>query len=225
MSELDSKIVSVFGDAAVEKSLARLEVVSRLPRFIAEYLVSKYYKKGEDWVKLVTRVVQEYYPDPKDKELVLNKLLREGRIKLIDEFRVSVDLKRGVYVLYIPNLQIYNALADPVIVEKYERILSGLWGVGVLEHASWITSQPSLSQFQPIMLVDFEPFQVYNLDLGTFLDARREFTKEEWVDLLVRSIGLNPAAYSWGQKLLLLTRLVPLCECNVNIMELGPRAT
>ncbi|MCC6064726.1 MAG: BREX system Lon protease-like protein BrxL [Thermofilum sp.] len=225
MSELDSKIVSVFGDAAVEKSLARLEVVSRLPRFIAEYLVSKYYKKGEDWVKLVTRVVQEYYPDPKDKELVLNKLLREGRIKLIDEFRVSVDLKRGVYVLYIPNLQIYNALADPVIVEKYERILSGLWGVGVLEHASWITSQPSLSQFQPIMLVDFEPFQVYNLDLGTFLDARREFTKEEWVDLLVRSIGLNPAAYSWRQKLLLLTRLVPLCECNVNIMELGPRAT
>jgi len=225
MSELDGKIVGVFGDAAVEKSLARLEVVSRLPRFIAEYLVSKYYRKGGDWVGLVTQVVQEYYPDPKDRELVLNKLLREGRAKLIDEYRVSVDLKRGVYVLHIPNLQVYNALADPSIVEKYERLLSGLWGVGVLEHASWITSQPNLASFQPIMMVDFEPFQVYNLDLKAFIEARNRFAKDEWVDLLIRSIGLNPAVYSWRQKLLMLTRLVPLCEGNVNIMELGPRAT
>jgi len=225
MSELDGKIVEVFGDAAVEKSLARLEVVSRLPRFIAEYLVSRYYRKGGDWVSLVTQVVHEYYPDPKDKELVLDKLLREGRVKLIDEYRVSVDLKRGVYVLHIPNLQVYNALADPSIVEKYERILSGLWGVGVLEHASWITSQPNFATFQPIMLVDFEPFQVYNLDLKAFIEARNYFTKDEWVDLLIRSVGLNPAAYSWRQKLLLLTRLVPLCEGNVNVLELGPRAT
>jgi ATP-dependent Lon protease len=225
MDELGEKVLRVFGDAAVEKSLAVMDVVSRLPRFIAEYIVSKYYRRGGDWVSAVTRVVQEFYPDPKDKEIVLSRLLREGSVKLIDEFRVSVDLTRGVYKLHVPNLQVDKALVEPALVEKYERLLSGLWGVGTLEYAPWVSSQPKLEGFLPVVLSDFEPFQVYNLDPKFFVDGRRQFTLEEWVNLLVRSMGLNPAAYSWRQKLLLLARLVPLCEGNVNILELGPRAT
>uniref|UniRef100_A0A7J3X5J6 BREX system Lon protease-like protein BrxL n=1 Tax=Thermofilum pendens TaxID=2269 RepID=A0A7J3X5J6_THEPE len=225
MDELSEKTLRVFGDAAVEKSLARMDVISRLPRFIAEYLVSKYYRKGGDWVSAVTRVVQEYYPDPKDKEVVLSRLLREGSVRLIDEYRVSVDLRRGAYVLHIPNLQIQGALVEPMLVEKYERLLSGLWGVGLLEYAPWVSSQPNLEGLLPVLLSDFEPFQVYNLDLKVFIDGRRQFTLWEWVDLLIRSVGLNPSAYSWRQKLLLLVRLVPLCEGNVNLLELGPRAT
>ncbi len=227
----DEKVLRVFGDIAVEKSLARLEVVSRLPRFIAEYLISKYYKKEPTgWQETVANIVREYYPDPSEKDVVLSRAKRRGKITLIDEYKVVVNLKRNMYYLHIPNLQIYDALVSDSIVEKYERILSGLWGIGVLEYRPEIAEALSSKgrekiPFTPLILVDFEPFQVYNIDLNSFIEGRRLFTTQEWIELLIKSIGLNPDMYDWRQKLLLLFRLVPLAEGNVNLMELGPRAT
>ena len=231
LDELDRKVLSVFGDGAVDKGLARLEVVSRLPRFIAEYLISKYYRRDPiRWVEKVSRVVEEYYPEPKDRDRVLSKAKREGRITIIDEFKVDVDLKNNVYLLHVPNLRIYDALVEDSIVERYDRILSGLWGIGVLEYrpelvetfkAMGLDKPP----YTPLILVDFEPFQVYNIDVRIFIEGRRAFTTQEWVDVLIKSIGLNPSMYSEKQKLVLLTRLVPLIEGNVNLLELGPRAT
>ena len=231
MKLTDEKVLEVFGDIAVEKSLARLEVVSRLPRFIAEYLISKYYKKDPiGWQEAVARIVREYYPDPSEKDRVLSIAKRRGRITLIDEYKVVVNLKRNMYYLHIPNLQIYDALVSDSIVERYERILSGLWGIGVLEYRPEIAEAMSSRgkervPFTPLIMVEFEPFQVYNIDLNSFIEGRRKFTLEEWVELLIKSIGLNPDMYNWKQKLLLLFRLVPLAEGNVNLMELGPRAT
>ena len=135
MSSLDEKVLKVFSDVAVDKLLTRLEVVSRLPRFIAEYLISKYYRSDPvNWMKKLTKVIEGYYPDPRDKDKVLSKAKREGRITLIDEYKVVVNLKKNMYFLHIPNLQIYDALVSERIVSQYERILSGLWGVGVLEY-------------------------------------------------------------------------------------------
>jgi len=231
LDPLDEKVLRVFEAAAVDKGLARLEVVSRLPRFIAEYLISRYYQGGSaDWVERLTRVVEEYYPDPRDRDRVLSKAKREGRVTLIDEYKVVVELKRDMYFLHIPNLQIYDALVSEHIVERYERILTGLWGIGVLEYHPEL-AEGALSRgwdkppFTPLILVEFEPFQVYNVDVRTFIEGRREFSTSEWVDLLIKSTGLNPSMYSERQKLLLLARLVPLIEGNVNLMELGPRAT
>jgi len=231
LNALDEKVLRVFGDVAVDKKLARLEVVSRLPRFIAEYLISKYYRSDPvNWVDKLAKVVEEYYPDPRDRDKVLSKAKREGRITLIDEYKVVVNLKKNMYFLHIPNLQIYDALVSESIVERYERILSGLWGIGVLEYRPELAEaimargrdKPS---FTPLILVEFEPFQVYNIDVKAFIEGRRAFTTWEWVDLLIKSIGLNPSMYNERQKLLLLVRLVPLIEGNVNLMELGPRAT
>jgi len=227
----DDKVLRVFGDVAVDKGLARLDVVSRLPRFIAEYLVSKYYRSDPaNWVDKLASIVKEYYPDPRERDKVLSKAKREGRITLIDEYKVTVNLKKNMYFLHIPNLQIYDALVSESVVDRYKRILSGLWGIGVLEYrpelaeAMGTRGRGKLS-FTPLVLVDFEPFQVYNIDTKSFIDGRRAFTTWEWIDLLVKSIGLNPSMYSERQKLLLLVRLVPLVEGNVNLMELGPRAT
>ncbi len=231
MSTLDEKVLRVFGDVAVDKRLAKLEVVSRLPRFIAEYLISRYYHSDSvNWINKLAKVVEEYYPDPRDKDRVLSKAKREGRITLIDEYKVVVNLKKNMYFLHIPNLQIYDALVSESIVERYERILSGLWGIGVLEYRPEL-AEVAMSRgrdkpsFTPLILVEFEPFQVYNIDVKAFIEGRRAFTTQEWIDLLIKSIGLNPSMYSERQKLLLLIRLVPLIEGNVNLMELGPRAT
>ncbi len=231
MSTLDEKVLRVFGDVAVDKRLAKLEVVSRLPRFIAEYLISRYYRSDPaNWINKLTKVVEEYYPDPKDRDKVLSKAKREGKITLIDEYKVVVDLKENMYFLHIPNLQIYDALVSESIVAQYERILSGLWGIGVLEYRpelaeAAMTRGRGKPSFTPLILVEFEPFQVYNIDVKAFIEGRRDFTTWEWIDLLIKSIGLNPSMYEKRQKLLLLVRLVPLIEGNVNLMELGPRAT
>ena len=231
MTLTDEKVLRVFGDVAVEKSLARLDVVSRLPRFIAEYLISKYYRENPTgWRGTVTNIAREYYPDPSEKDMVLSRAKRRGKITLIDEYKVVVNLKSNMYYLHIPNLQIYDALVSDSVVERYERILSGLWGIGVLEYRPEIVEALSFKgreriPFTPLILVDFEPFQVYNIDLNSFIENRRLFTTQEWVELLIKSIGLNPDMYNWRQKLLLLFRLVPLAEGNVNLMELGPRAT
>lgn len=230
MATLDEKVIRVFGWAAVDKRLARLEVVSRLPRFIAEYLITKYYYSDpRGWVEKLTSVVNEYYPDPRDRDRVLSKAKREGRVTLIDEFEASVDLKRDIYILRIPNLQIYDALVSESIVSRFDRIFTGLWGIGVLEYRpellkAWLVGRERPC-FTPLILTDFEPFQVYNVDVGEFVEGRRAFTTREWVELLIRSIGLNPSMYDERRRLILLTRLAPLVESNVNLLELGPRAT
>ena len=219
MEPLNEKIIRIFGDLAVDKRLARMREVARLPRFISEYLISRYKDPDE-----LSQVVTEYYPDPSEKDKVLNRLKTEGSVKLIDEFKVDVDLKHDIYRLHIPCLQIYDAIASESIVKSYERILSGLWGMGLLEYRSNIAEQNSIS-LTPIILTDFKPFQVYSIDVKEFIDARRKFTLDEWVDLLVQSVGLNPKMYSDWSKLLLLMRLTPLVEGNINLLELGPRAT
>jgi ATP-dependent Lon protease len=227
LTQLEEKIMGTFGEVAVNKGLALRHEVARLPRFISEYLISKYcakYSDRETAFGKLSEVISENFPEPKDKDRIFYKLKRLGTVQLMDEFKVSVDLKRNLYLLQIPCLQIYDALSDEGIVRKFERILSGMWGLGALEY------RPDLPEnldetISPILLIDIEPFQVYNIDAKGFAENRGKFTLNEWVDLLITTIGLNPNAYSQRQKLLQLARMIPLVEGNVNIMELGPRAT
>jgi len=229
-STLDDKVRNVFGDIAVDKRLARLDVVSRLPRFISEYLISKYYNSDPHrWLEKLTWIVNEFFPDPKDRDRVLSKAVEKRRINLIDEFEAYVDLKLGLYLLRIPNLQINDALVDKSLIRKYERLFSGVWGIGILRYRPEIIEISKANKWgktpTPLELEMLEPFQAYNIDIKTFRDARYSFSTSEWIEMLVKSIGLNPNIYTERQRLLLLARLVPLIENNVNILELGPRAT
>jgi len=213
---------------AVNKGLAMRHEVSRLPRFISEYLISRYCSIYQDLDKAfgkLSEVVSENFPEPKDKDRVFYRLKRLGLVRVMDEFKVRVDLKRNLYLLQVPCLQIYDAIADEGLVRKFERILSGMWGLGTLEYRPDLPENLQETKLSPILMIDIEPFQVYNIDVKQFIEGRRQFSLAEWIDLLVTTIGLNPEAYSPRQKILSLARLVPLIEGNVNLMELGPRAT
>ncbi|ABL79195.1 BREX system Lon protease-like protein BrxL [Thermofilum pendens] len=221
---LDEKVKSIFGMVAINKAVANNVAISRVPRFISEYLIN--FKCGEsqdaECVSRLSRYISELYPDPSDRELFLSRLKERGSLKLLDEFKVRVDLKRNTYLLEIPSLQIADAFVNEDIVRENARLFSGLWGVGLLYY------KPELSRSKnrtPVVLHDYRPFQASYVDLKLFVESRSKFTFEEWVDLLVTSIGLNPKAYTLGQRLLLLSRLIPVAEPNVNILELGPRAT
>lgn len=227
MESLDSKIRRIFGEVAVNKGLATRHEVSRLPRFISEYLISRYcnfYGDIETAFSKLSQVITENFPEPKDRDRVFYQLKRRGMVRIMDEFKVSVDLKRNIYRLQIPCLQVYDAIADEGTVRRYERILSGMWGLGTLEYRPDMLEDENLKA-SPILLIDIEPFQVYNIDVKDFMESRKHFSLTEWIDLLITTVGLNPSAYNFRQKMLLLARLVPLVEGNVNLMELGPRAT
>ncbi|MEM1757625.1 MAG: BREX system Lon protease-like protein BrxL, partial [Candidatus Bathyarchaeia archaeon] len=204
MQSLDDKISRVFGEVAVNKGLALRHEVSRLPRFISEYLISKYcsaYPDKESALSKLAKVVAENFPEPKDRDKIFYRLKRMGFIQLMDEFKINVDLKRNLYLVQIPCLQIYDALADEGIIRKFERILSGMWGLGTLEYRPDIPEKLEV-EVSPILLTDIEPFQVYNIDLKDFAEKRNEFSLSEWIDLLVATMGLNPKAYSYRQKIL-----------------------
>ncbi|GIU72143.1 MAG: hypothetical protein KatS3mg003_1622 [Candidatus Nitrosocaldaceae archaeon] len=217
---LDEKVISVFGEHAVKKELMHIQEISRLPRFIAEYLIAKFSNDGVINIKQLTDFINIHFPEMRDKDKVLHELMSKGSYTLIDEFKVETLIKHGRYNVIIPRLGINNAKIIPALLdENIDLLRSGLWGMATLQY---VKKSDKLSD---ILVSRFTPFQVTNINLGEFASKRARFDRDEWIELIIKSIGLNPDVYDHEQKLLLLTRLIPLVEPNCNMLELGPKAT
>ena len=228
ITDLDSKARSAFGSYVVRKELLHAHEISRLPRFISEYLVAKFYPSGDptsDDIQKLQNFVTIHFPELRDKDKILHDIMTQGAYTLMDEFKVETDIKGARYRLSIPCLGIRDATVLPTILEESSDLLrSGMWGVATLKYLPE-GDLTRLNDNSPVLMTKFTPFEVVNVRLSEFASKRQLFTRNEWIDLLVRSIGLNPASYNRSQKLLLLLRLVPLVEQNVNALELGPKAT
>lgn len=226
-SDLFAKIQSAFGDYAVDKKLAQRVEVSRLPRFVAEYLISEF--AGSDgWEEKLRRFVSEYYHEPKERDLVLHNLTTMGSVKLIDELKVWVDVDSGMHYAAIPSLNIVDATVDMSIVEKNLNTLeTGKWGLMTLNYSLDSVEKDGSGNFvsTPVLLTEFEPFQIPEFDFDLFKTARGRFSLDEWLAVLMNTVGLDHTQYSFRQKLVFLTRLVCLAEPNTHLMEFGPRAT
>jgi ATP-dependent Lon protease len=221
MDEVSSRLKYIFGAAAVRKDLSLYGHIGRMPRFIAEYLISLICrdKITPESLKQVSEIVERYYREPQEKDRVKFDLVKNGRQELIAELKVEKDVESGLNFASILNIPLEEAMIVPDdIVERNPRLLEmGLWGRVTLEYNS---SSPV-----KITVTDFKPFQIARVDLGEFSKGRREFTTDEWMDVLISTIGYNPTILNMRKKLVILTRLIPLVEENVNIMELGPRNT
>ena len=216
------KLRQLFSDKVVNKRLARLKEVSRLPRYIGEYLVTKFCSEEptEEELAKLDEFISRHHPDPKDKDKILHDLMTRGFATLIDEVNVETDIKSGTHKAQIPCVRITDAQIDELLLEKYENLLrSGMWGLVRLEYRA-LRSGEGVA-----VVVNFEPFQVSNVNLDEFIEGRHEFTTDEWVCVLINTLGLNPEVYDRRSRMLLLLRLVPLVEANSNMFELGPRAT
>ena len=230
-AELDSKAKSAFGAYLVKKELVHSHEMSRLPRFISEYLVAKFYagvEPSHDDVKKLQDFVAVHFPELRDKDKILHDILTKGSYTLMDEFKVETDIKGARHRLVIPCLNIRDAKILPTILDENTDLLrSGMWGIATLRYMPDQEQEMrrSREEVSPILMSKFTPFEVVNVRLSEFAAKRQLFSKREWIDLLVRSVGLNPLAYNDQQKLLLLLRLVPLVESNCNVLELGPKAT
>jgi len=226
-TSLDAKLKEVFPDEVVNKRLSLTQEVSRLPRFISEYAIKDICgdKPDPNAFTLLVKFVKRFYPEPKERDRVLNELMTKGEYTLLDEFKVTVDPKRGLRRVEIPSLRVHDAMIVPSLLEEQKPLLeAGMWGMATLKYQPQKFGGEEEEQ-TPILITKFSPLQYSNISLEEYRKRREEFSTEEWVDVLINSLGMNPEVYSERGKLLYISRLLPLVEQNVNLVELGPRAT
>ncbi len=210
----------VYGDRVVDKLLANQEIFHRLPRYVAEYLIAKFVKPGreQEGVASIKERIRGRIPEADQKELIKNKLLQNGAHTVIDHLEVETDLGAGRHWARVNCLHGEKLAIDARLVDRYEAALNGgLWGTISLTYDAEV--EPRLA------VADFVPFQVARPDVASYRAGRARFTTEQWIRLLLRSAGYEPDALTMRQQWLLLARLVPLVEHNVNMIELGPRGT
>jgi ATP-dependent Lon protease len=223
MSELFNKIQRYFGEYAVDKRLAYELELAKLPRYVAEFLISQFINRGSNWEEKLRNFIKTHYYEPEEKEIVKHKLVMEGAVKLIDELRVIVDIETGIHIGVIQTLDIWAEVPIDIVEKNKATLVTGMWGLITLKR----TSETKEIFGRPIAAVvtNFQPFQSPDTDPKILEEARQYFTLDEWIDVLINTIGLDPSVYSPRQKMLLLSRLVPVIESNINIAEFGPRQT
>jgi ATP-dependent Lon protease len=153
--------------------------------------------------------------------LVRSNIKEKGRYKVIDKISVDLNDKKDVYEAQFSNLGIKEVLVDSGTVKKHPKLLvGGVWCIADLEYE--FTEDKSAS---PWVLSTLKPIQLSHFDFDGYVEARKQFTTDEWIDLLVQSIGFNPEMFGKRSKLTQLVRLIPFCERNYNLIELGPKGT
>ena len=228
--DIFAKIKRAFGDYAVDKKLLQEAVVSKLPGFVAEYLMTEFsLQYPSDWMNRLREFVKKHYFEASEKEYVKHLLVEEKRIKIIDELRIWVDLETGEHRAIISSIGENDVRVPADIARSHPNtMITGMWGLIELEYSPETarTDQKGELLENPVMVVDFQPFQSPTSDPGILREARREFSFEEWLDVLINTVGYNHNAYpTTERKLALLSRLLPLVEENVHLVEFGPRAT
>lgn len=226
-SALDVKINSEFEGVVVRKDLVMaVKGNAVVPSYVLEYLLGQYAATDDEEtiieaISTVKSILAEHYVH-RNEHMKVKSLIREkGSFRIIDRVSVVLNEKQDAYEATFDNLQISGVTIDSDTVTKNQKLLvGGVWSICDLE---WLYEDNK--NISPYKLASFKPIQIADIDFTRFHDARLDFTTDEWIDLLMQSIGLNPEQFSTRGKLIALTRLVPFVERNYNLVELGPKGT
>lgn len=227
MTQLDDKINQHFAGLVVRKDLVKaVKGNAIVPTYVLEYLLGQYCATNdaatiETGIDTVREILRKHYVHRNEAGLVRSTIKEKGRHKVIDRISVSLNDKDDVYEAEFANLGIKKVLIDSGTVKSHQKLLvGGVWCIADLEYE--YTEDKSAS---PWILASLKPIQISRFDLDGYLEARRQFSTDEWIDLLIQSIGFNPQMFGKRNKLLQLIRLIPFCERNYNLIELGPKGT
>ena len=224
---LKEKIIQNFEGKVVRKDLTAIVKGSNpVPVYVLEYLLGQYCAIDDEEVitagiEKVKNVIRDNYVHRSDAEVVKAKIRDSGSYKIIDKINVSLNDKANIYEAEFASLGLRGVpIADKMVMDN-QKLLSGggVWcilNIGY-SHADDITMR--------WIIVDLKPIQVSNVNLKEYVELRKEFTTEEWLDLLMHSIGLNPEYFNTRDKFIQLSRLIPHTENNYNFIELGPKGT
>lgn len=220
----EEKLRERFPDKIVNKDLTRKIIQRQLPRFVTEYLLARYADRGEtETLRLTNELILKHFPEPRHAERVVFELAQEGTIRLLGFFYGHFDDKIGAPLVQTTLLGKREMRVNARLPKDYPVLLEGgAWGIAEIHY------DPSAEvdgRKIPFFIANFAPFQVARIDVDDYRQARQSFTSEEWIAVLLSTIGLNPEAYSREESLYVISRFIPLVEPNINLIELGPRGT
>lgn len=226
-SPLDAKINEHFAGLVVRKDLVKaVKGNAIVPGYVLEYLLGQYCATDDEdsiqsGIDTVREILRKHYVHRNEAALVRSTIKEKGRHKVIDRIVVDLNDKDGVYEATFANLGIKKVLVDSSTVKKHKKLLvGGVWCIAELEY------EPSEDKsVSPWVLTSLKPIQVSGFDMDSYLAARQQFSTDEWIDLMIQSVGLNPEMFGRRDKILQLIRLIPFCERNFNLIELGPKGT
>lgn len=227
MSTLDDKINESFAGLVVRKDLVK-EVRGNaiVPSYVLEFLLGQYCATNDEesirsGIETVKEILHRHYVHRNEAGLIRSNIREKGRWKVIDKVSVALNDKTDVYEASFANLGIKKVLVDSDTVKKNQKMLvSGVWSIADLEY-----DHKEEANAVPWVLGGLKPIQMSSFDFYEYVAKRDAFTTEEWIDLLIQTIGFNPEAFGRRSKLLQLLRLIPYVERNYNLIELGPKGT
>lgn len=225
---IKEKLRREFDGKIVRKDLTKkIKEGANVPVYVLEFLLGQYCGSDDEetiqaGVESVKGILANNFVRPDESQKVLSLLRRNGSYTVIDMVTVNLDIKHDCYVAEFSNLGLKNVPIGEEYPEQYDRLLcGGIWCIVQLEY-EFIEEEKNAS---PIHIMRLTPIQMPHIDLDELKNGRKAFSKEEWMDVLLRSIGMEPDELDTREKWLLLTRMIPLIENNFNLCELGPRST
>lgn len=253
MDKFDQKVIEAFPGKAVRKDLTSLmKKGANVPTYVLEYLLGMYCTTDdEETMKLglekIKRILSENYVRPDQSDYVKSKIKENGQYTIIDKVTVRLDEKEDKYVASFTNLDLKDFEVNSDLVVHNEKLLiGGIWCIIKIEYVGLEKQDEEAFEedifegnkkrqkkqkkgksryASPFTIAALKPIQMANLDLEEMLEVRKQFTKDEWITLLLRSAGYEPDELNEKQKLHYLLRFVPFIQKNYNLVELGPRGT
>ncbi|UAK39178.1 BREX system Lon protease-like protein BrxL [Gordonia bronchialis] len=224
---LDKKINEYFAGVVVRKDLVKaVKGNAIVPSYVLEYLLGQYAASDDEatiqaGISSVRQILADHYVHRNQSELVKSTIRERGRYKIIDRVTVSLNDKDDVYEAEFANLGIKQVLVESATITAHPKLLvGGVWCICDIEYF-----HSDNARVVPWILGSIKPIQLSHFDFDSYTTSRSHFTTEEWIDLLIQSIGFNPDLFGRRAKLIQLVRLIPFVERNYNLVELGPKGT
>ena len=236
---IKQKLRQQFDGKIVRKDLTKkIKEGANVPTYVLEFLLGQYCSSDDEeivqkGIETVKHILADNYVRPDEAEKVLSRLRQRGAMTIIDQVTVELNLRYDYYEARFSNLGLSGIPIPESYPEQYDRLLcGGIWCIVQLEYNNEQESSLVLSDRKPkkkneslISICKLTTIKMPHVDLGELKQGRKAFTKDEWIDVLMRSIGMEPDRLTYREKWLFLLRMVPLVENNFNLCELGPRST
>lgn len=226
--ELDRKLNHVFAGRVVRKDLTKLiKEGANVPIYVLEYLLGMYAATDDEesigeGVERVKKILSENFVRPDEAEKIKSRIRETGSYSVIDKITVSLNPKIDTYEAEFSNLGLKGVPISSRFVKEYDKLLAG--GIWCMVKIDYYYDEEARNA-NPFNVINLQPIQMPNMDITEVFEGRKQFTKDEWIDALIRSTGMEPTQLDERVKWHLLLRLVPLVENNFNMCELGPRGT
>lgn len=224
---LDALMNQTFPGKVVRKDLTKMvKEGANVPIYVLEYLLGMYCASDNEQViqeglENVKRILAENYVRPDEAEKVKSKIRERGSYKVIDKITVKLNEKRDVYEALLSNLGVNGVEVSSSTVKKYEKLLvGGIWCIVAMDYQYEENKKGS-----SFIITELKPIQLPNMDMEGLFEGRKAFTLDQWIDVLIRSTGMEPQAFDQRVKWHLIARMIPFVENNYNVCELGPRGT